>query len=83
MRGLGRVTVRAGALVWNTARCWNICGAWQREWILLLRPANKVIGIEFEQRMRDVHERCAVLMQEIRIKRLSEMTPEELVRKVG
>ena len=36
-----------------------------------------------EQRMRDVHERCAVLMQEIRIKRLSEMTPEELVRKVG
>jgi hypothetical protein len=36
-----------------------------------------------EQGMRDVHEQCAVLMQEIRIKRLSEMTPEELLRKVG
>ena len=38
---------------------------------------------QVERRVRDVHEQCAVLMQEIRIKRLSEMTPEELVRKVG
>ena len=38
---------------------------------------------QVEQGMRDVHEQCVLLMQEIRIKRLSEMTPEELVRKVG